>query len=169
MPFLQLTNWRMGLRLQPKHFLYIRFFIRVVFIRIRRVKNRWITIIFKELVNPFSTNVPLLYPLKTSENLRSSSSSFFGKNGIFFNCPFKHLISCCLNKITLPLLSFDANWAKLGSMLGNFYYAYNIWSRKFYTSDRMVFKISFRNTNDSVAKLTISFTNGFSLLDRTCY
>ena len=108
-------------------------------------------------------------PWKHQKTSGQAHQSFFGKNGIFLNCPFKHLISCCPNKITLPLQSFDANWAKLGSMLGNLYYAYNIWSRKFYTSDRMVFKIPFRNTNDSVAKLTISVTNGFSLLDRTCY
>ena len=38
---------------------------------------------------------------------------------------FKLLISSCLNKIALSL-SFDANLAKLGPVLGKLYYTYYI-------------------------------------------
>ena len=50
--------------------------------------------------------------------------SLFGKDG-FFDCPFKLLISCSSDKITLSL-SFDANLAKLGPVLGKLYYTYKI-------------------------------------------
>ena len=49
----------------------------------------------------------------------------FGEGGIFFDDPLKLLISCCPNKITLSL-SFDANLAKLGPILGKLYCIYYI-------------------------------------------
>ena len=49
--------------------------------------------------------------------------SLFGKDG-FFDCPFKLLISC--SSVSPYLVSFDANLAKLGPVLGKLYYTYKI-------------------------------------------
>ena len=52
--------------------------------------------IFSNGFNPFSTNVPLLYPLKTSENIRFSDvfrgyrSGTLVENGLNSICPFDH-------------------------------------------------------------------------------
>ena len=49
------------------------------------VKTNWFFITLSPAINPFSTNVPLLYPLKTSENLRYRKGYRSGtlvKNGL---------------------------------------------------------------------------------------
>lgn len=85
--FLKSMHWRESLRLQPKRSLYTLSFIRIIYIRIKRFKNRWKTIFWNNLAHHLTSRVLL--------------------------CSFKLLISFYPIKITF-LLTFYVNFVNLG-------------------------------------------------------
>ena len=93
-----------GLEAATKMLSLYTLFIMIVLIRIRTVKNKKIAEKQEFFLDLFRLII-------------CHSEVFSEKMEFFFDDPLKLLISCCTNKIMLPL-SFDANLALLGPILG---------------------------------------------------